>query len=99
MEFELFDWVFAIILVGAGILLLTGNGNILMGGAQGAAERKKLFDEKKMQRAFGIGFLLLGVANVVTIFVKSFAVSVGYLVFVVLVIGVEVFYVNKYCKK
>lgn len=94
-----FDWIFGIILLGAGLLLITGNGDFIMGGAKGAAERKNMYDEAKMQKAFGIGFILMGAFNIVTIFVKSFAVSVIYLAAVVVIVVGEIWYVNKKCKK
>lgn len=99
MNFELFDWVFAIVLFGVGIALLTGHGNLFMGGDKGAADRQGLYDDQKMAKAFGVGFLLLGAANVVTIFIRNFAVSIGYMVFIILVIIGEIIYIKKYCRK
>ena len=44
--------------------------------------------------SFGVGFLLLGAANVVTIFIRNFAVSIGYMVFIILVIIGEIIYIK-----
>lgn len=99
MEFEIFDWVLAIILLGVGVLLLTGHGDMIMGNGPSSVERKKLYDDAKMQRAFGVGFLLMGLANVLTIYVRNFAVSLGYLIFVILVIVAVAVYVKKCCRK
>lgn len=100
MNFTLLDWGFAIILVVVGIMLVSGHGDVLMGGgAVGAEERRRKYDEKKMQRAFGIGFLIMALANVITIFIKGLPASIIYTVFIILVIAGEIIYVNKYCKK
>lgn len=99
MNFELFDWIFAIVMAGVGIALLSGHGNVFMGGSKGMADREGIYDEEKMAKAFGIGFLLLAAANVVTIFIRNFAVSVAYMIFIILVIAGEVIYIRKYCRK
>ena len=52
-----------------------------------------------MAKGFGVGFLLLGAANVVTIFVKNFVASTVYMIFIILVIVGEIIYIKKYCKK
>ena len=99
MNSVLFDWIFAIVLFGVGIALLTGHGDLFMGGEKGASERKGIYDDKKMAKGFGVGFLLLGAANVVTIFVKNFVASTVYMIFIILVIVGEIIYIKKYCKK
>lgn len=99
MNLGMFDWILAIVLLVVGIMLLTGHGDAIMGGGPNGAERKELYDDKKMQRAFGIGFLLMAAANVITIFIHSFEISIAYMVFIVLIIVAEVIYVRKCCKK
>lgn len=99
MDFGVFDWILAVILIVVGLMLLTGHGDAIMGGGQASVERKKLYDDKKLQRAFGLGFLVMAAANVVTIFVKSFVVSVAYIIVIFLVIVGEVIYIKKFCKK
>ena len=43
----------------AGVMLLTGHGDVFMKGGN-ASERKKLYDEKKVQKATGIaGYTLI----------------------------------------
>ena len=69
--FDMFDWLFALLLLGAGILLLLGKGNFLMGGAKGTGGKKSVYDEKKMQKGFGVGLLLLAAGNIFTIYVKK----------------------------
>lgn len=43
MNMDSFDMILTILALGAGILLLTGHGDILMKGGN-AGERKKLYD-------------------------------------------------------
>ncbi len=97
--FDVFDWIFALLLLGAGLLMLLGKGNILMGGAKGGGKKKDAYDEQKMQKGFGVGFLLLAAGNIFTIYVKNFAASVGYMIYICIIILGMVVYVNKYCKK
>lgn len=99
MDLGIFDWILAIVLLVVGVILVTGHGDSIMGGGQGAEERRRMYDEKRMQKAFGVGFILMAIANVITIFIHSFVISVAYMVFIIVIIVAEIIYVKKYCKK
>ena len=51
MNMDSFDMILTIAALVMGVMLLTGHGDILMKGGN-AAERKKLYDDKKVQAGF-----------------------------------------------
>ena len=52
MNMDSFDMILTIAALVMGVMLLTGHGDILMKGGN-AAERKKLYDDKKVQLVSG----------------------------------------------
>ena len=48
MNMDSFDMILTIAALVMGVMLLTGHGDVLMKGGN-AAERKKLYDDKKVQ--------------------------------------------------
>ena len=79
-----------------GIMLLTGHGEIFMKGGN-ADVRKKLYDEKKMEK--GCGWALIGVVSAVDMFTTSLAAEIGYIVAVLIIIIALVYYLRVKCKK
>ena len=57
MNMDSFDMILTIAALVMGVMLLTGHGDILMKGGN-AAERKKLYDDKKVQLVSGVTLLI-----------------------------------------
>ena len=53
MNMDSFDLILTVAALVMGVMLLTGHGDILMKGGN-AAERKRLYDEKKIQLISGV---------------------------------------------
>ena len=81
-----------------GIMLLTGHGEIFMKGGN-ADVRKKLYDEKKMEKGCGWALIAIGVVSEVDMFTTSLAAEIGYIVAVLIIIIVLVYYLRVKCKK
>ena len=86
----------------AGVMLLTGHGDVFMKGGN-ASERKKLYDEKKVQKATGIAMILMGIVTgldmVLDDKINVMFSKIGYLVLIIVIFVVLVFYIRKKCKK
>ena len=86
----------------AGVMLLTGHGDVFMKGGN-ASERKKLYDEKKVQKATGIAMILMGIATgldmVLDDKINAMFSKIRYLVLVIVIFVVLVVYIRKKCKK
>lgn len=85
-----------------GVMLLTGHGDVFMKGGN-AAERKKLYDEKKVQKATGIAMILMGIVTgldmVLDDKIDVMVSKIGYLVLIIVIFAVLVVYIRKKCKK
>ena len=57
MNMDSFDLILTVAALVMGVMLLTGHGDILMKGGN-AAERKRLYDEKKIQLISGVTLLI-----------------------------------------
>ena len=57
MNMDSFDMILTIAALVMGVMLLTGHGDVLMKGGN-AAERKKLYDDKKVQLVSGVTLFL-----------------------------------------
>ena len=85
-----------------GVMLLTGHGDVFMKGGN-ASERKKLYDEKKVQKATGIAMILMGIVTgldmVLDDKINVMFSKIGYLVLIIVIFVVLVAYIRKKCKK
>ena len=85
-----------------GVMLLTGHGDVFMKGGN-ASERKKLYDEKKVQKATGIAMILMGIVTgldmVLDDKINVMFSKIGYLVLIIVFFVVLVVYIRKKCKK
>ena len=81
-----------------GVMLLTGHGDILMRGGN-ANERKKIYDEAKVQKATGVTMLLFGVITGIDMFLDGVGFKIAYLVIVIVIFVAMIVYIRKKCKK
>ena len=81
-----------------GVMLLTGHGDILMRGGN-ANERKKIYDEAKVQKATGVTMLLFGVVTGIDMFLDGVGFKIAYLVIVIVIFVAMIVYIRKKCKK
>ena len=90
-----FDLILTVAALVMGVMLLTGHGDILMKGGN-AAERKRLYDEKKIQLISGVIF---GVLTGLDMLIKSYVYDIIYLVLVIVIFIAMVVLIRKKCKK
>ncbi len=98
MNMDSFDLILTIAALVMGVMLLTGHGDVLMKGGN-AAERKKLYDEKKIQLVSGVTLLIFGVLTGLDMLIKSYVYDIIYLVLVIVIFIVMVVLIRKKCKK
>ena len=98
MNMDSFDLILTIAALVMGVMLLTGHGDVLMKGGN-AAERKKLYDEKKIQLVSGVTLLIFGVLTGLDMLIKSYVYDIIYLVLVIIIFIVMVVLIRKKCKK
>ena len=93
-----FDLILTVAALVMGVMLLTGHGDILMIGGN-AAERKRLYDEKKIQLISGVTLLIFGVLTGLDMLIKSYVYDIIYLVLVIVIFIAMVVLIRKKCKK
>ena len=93
-----FDLILTVAALVMGVMLLTGHGDILMKGGN-AAERKRLYDEKKIQLISGVTLLIFGVLTGLDMLIKSYVYDIIYLVLVIVIFIAMVDLIRKKCKK
>ena len=93
-----FDMILTIAALVMGVMLLTGHGDVLMKGGN-AAERKRLYDEKKIQLISGVTLLIFGVLTGLDMLIKSYVYDIIYLVLVIVIFIAMVVLIRKKCKK
>ena len=91
-----FGLILAVIALIAGVMLLTGHGDILLKG--GNAKLRK-DDEKKMTWGSGVALLLIGVATLIDSYTTSLAAEVAYIVVLLAILAWLVFYLKTKCVK
>ncbi len=98
MNMDSFDMILTVAALVMGVMLLTGHGDILMKGGN-AAERKRLYDEKKIQLISGVTLLIFGVLTGLDMLIKSYVYDIIYLVLVIVIFIAMVVLIRKKCKK
>ena len=93
-----FDLILTVAALVMGVMLLTGHGDVLMKRGN-AAERKKLYDEKKIQLVSGVTLLIFGVLTGLDMLIKSYVYDIIYLVLVIVIFIAMVVLIRKKCKK
>ena len=93
-----FDLILTVAALVMGVMLLTGHGDILMKGGN-AAERKRLYDEKKIQLISGVTLLIFGVLTGLDMLIKSYVYDIIYVVLVIVIFIAMVVLIRKKCKK
>ncbi len=94
----LIDYILTVAAIVVGIMLLMGKGEIFMKGGN-TELRKKLYDEKKMEKVSGIALILIGAATGISTLTTNPIVQIVYLVFLVVVFIVWVYMLKVKCKK
>ena len=98
MNMDSFDLILTVAALVMGIMLLTGHGDIFMKGGN-AVERKKLYDEKKVQLVSGVTLILFGIFTALDMVIKSYIYDIIYLVVVIIIFVIMVVVIRKKCKK
>ena len=93
-----FGLILAVIALIAGVMLLTGHGDILLKGGN-AKLRKEKYDEKKMEKVSGIGLILIGIATGIDAFTTSVTAKIVYVVVLFVILAVYLFVLRTKCLK
>ena len=94
-----FGLILAVIALVAGIMLLTGHGDILLKGGN-TKLRKEKYDEKKMTWGSGVALLLIGVATLIDSYTTSLVAEIIYIIVLIAILGWLVYYLKtKFAKK
>ena len=79
-------------------MLLTGHGSVFMKGGN-AEVRKRLYDEKKMEKGCGIALIMIGIISAIDMSTTGLAFKIGYIVALVIIIAGLIYYLRVKCKK
>lgn len=82
----------------AGIMLLTGHGDVFMKGGD-VQKRKTIYDEKKMEKASGIAMILIGIVTGIDSFTTSVYAKLVYVAVLLVIMAVLTYYLKVKCKK
>ena len=93
-----FGLILAVIALVAGIMLLTGHGDILLKGGN-TKLRKEKYDEKKMTWGSGVALLLIGVATLIDSYTTSLVAEIIYIIVLIAILGWLVYYLKTKCEK
>lgn len=93
-----FGLILAVIALVAGIMLLTGHGDILLKGGN-TKLRKEKYDEKKMTWGSGVALLLIGVATLIDSYTTSLAAEIIYIIVLIAILGWLAYYLKTKCAK
>lgn len=92
------DFILAIAGIVIGIMLLTGHGEMFMGGGN-QKKREQMYDQKKMEKVCGVGLLLIGIVTGIDAFTTTVAAKIAYIVVLLIIFIGMVIYLQKKCKK
>ncbi|MDO4276404.1 MAG: DUF3784 domain-containing protein [Eubacteriales bacterium] len=92
------DFILTFGAVVVGIMLLTGNGGIFMKGGN-ADLRKKLYDEKKMEKSSGIALILIGIATGIDSYTEGVVAKIIYIAVLLIIFIGLIYYLKVKCKK
>lgn len=92
------DLILTVAALVIGVMLLTGHGSFFMKGGNSEI-RKKLYDEKKMEKGCGIALILIGVLTGIDMFTTEIAFKIGYIVFLLIIIAGLLYYLRVKCRK
>ena len=98
MNMQSLDIILTVAALIMGVMLLTGHGDIFMRGGN-ANERKKIYDEAKVQKATGVTMLLFGVITGIDMFLDGVGFKIAYLVIVIVIFVAMIVYIRKKCRK
>ena len=93
-----FDFLLAGAALIAGIMLLTGHGDIFLKGGD-AQLRKAKYDEEKMSKGSGIALILIGILTFIDSYTESVAAKIAYVILLVVIMVGLGFYVKLKCTK
>ena len=93
-----FGLILAVIALVAGIMLLTGHGDILLKGGN-TKLRKEKYDEKKMTWGSGVALLLIGVATLIDSYTTSLVAEISYIIVLIAILGGLVYDLKTKCAK
>ena len=94
-----FGLILAVIAFIAGIMLMTGHGDILLKGGN-TKLRKEKYDEKKMTLGSGVALLLIGITTFIDAYTTAIAAKIAYIiVLLIILVGLALYLKYKCVKK
>lgn len=92
------DLILTVAALVIGVMLLTGHGSVFM--KEGNAEiRRKLYDEKKMEKGCGAALILIGILTGFDMFTTGMVFKIGYIVVLLIIIVGLMYYLRVKCRK
>lgn len=92
------DYILTFASLIVGVMLLIGKGEIFLKGGN-SDMRKKLYDEKKMEKGSGIALILIGIASGIDIFTTTMAAKIAYIIVLIIIFAGLIYYLKVKCKK
>ena len=92
------DLILTVAALVIGGMLLTGHGSVFMKGGN-AEIRRKLYDEKKMEKGCGAALILIGILTGFDMFTTGMVFKIGYRVVLLIIIVGLMYYLRVKCRK
>lgn len=92
------DYILAIAGIVIGIMMLTGHGEIFMGGSN-QSRRQQNYDDKKVEKVCGWGILLFGIVTGIDAFTTTLAAKIAYVAAILVIFIGMIVIIKKKCKK
>ena len=92
------DLILTVAALVIGVMLLTGHGSVFMKGGN-AEIRRKLYDEKKMEKGCGAALILIGILTGIYMFTSVMVFKIGYIVVLLIIIVGLMYYLRVKCRK
>lgn len=92
------DLILTVAALVIGVMLLTGHGIVFMKGGN-AEIRRKLYDEKKMEKGCGAALILIGILTGFDMFTTGMVFKIGYIVVLLIIIVGLMYYLRVKCRK
>lgn len=92
------DLILTVAALVIGVMLLIGHGSVFMKGGN-AEIRRKLYDEKKMEKGCGAALILIGILTGFDMFTTGMVFKIGYIVVLLIIIVGLMYYLRVKCRK
>lgn len=92
------DLILTVAALVIGVMLLTGHGSVFMKGGN-AEIRRKIYNEKKMEKGCGAALILIGILTGFDMFTTGMVFKIRYIVVLLIIIVGLMYYLRVKCRK